>query len=97
MKYFVLYTLNADDDIKEYYLKGKSMKHMEERIRRYSNGMIVTSKWALCTDNNEFGFLREINQFELSSMNKRDFVVINENKSWDIIDIEAMEGPDDLF
>ena len=61
MKYFVLYTFNSENSIKKYYLKGKSMKHMEDRIKKYSNGMLVTSKWTLFTDNIEFGFLREVN------------------------------------
>jgi hypothetical protein len=54
---------------------------MEERIKRYSNGTLVTSKWALCTDNIELGFLREVNPTEFPHMTKRDFVVINENRS----------------
>lgn len=32
MKYFILYTLN-EKNIHEVYLKGRSMEHMEERIK----------------------------------------------------------------
>jgi hypothetical protein len=89
MKYFVLYTFNSENSIKKYYLKGKSMKHMEDRIKKYSNGMLVTSKWTLFTDNIEFGFLREVNPtLEFPHMTKREFVVINENRSCDNADLD---------
>lgn len=87
MKYFVLYSFNGENFL-ENYLKGKSAKHMEERIKRYSNGMLVTSKWALCTDNIECSFLREVNPSEFPHLTKRDFVEINENSSYDNADID---------
>lgn len=65
------------------------MKHIEDRVKKYSNGMLATSKWALFTDNIEFGFLREVNPtLEFPHMTKRDFVVINENKSCDNADLD---------
>ena len=60
MKYFILYVFGRDLILKEFYLKGKSFKHMEDRIRHYSNGSIFTSKFCITTANNYLGFLREI-------------------------------------
>ncbi|MFP5111627.1 hypothetical protein ACSU64_04485 [Bacillaceae bacterium C204] len=87
MKYFVLYVTFNDNLISEFYLKGKSMKHMEERIQRYSNGAISTSKWTIMTCNAASSFLREINPSEYPHLTKHDFAQINENESYDVSDL----------
>ncbi|MEY2195763.1 hypothetical protein AB7942_23970 [Neobacillus sp. BF23-41] len=87
MKYFVLYVTFNDDSTDEFYLKGKSMKHMEERIQRYSNGALSTSKWTIMTSNAKSSFLREVDPSEYPHLTKHDFVQINENSSYDVSDL----------
>jgi hypothetical protein len=87
MKYFVLNVTFNDNLTSEFYLKGKSMKHMEERIKRYSNGAIATSKWTLVTSNAISSFLREVDPSEYTQLTKHDFVQINENSSYDDSDL----------
>jgi hypothetical protein len=83
MKYFVLNVTFNDNLTSEFYLKGKSMNHMEDRIKRYSNGAIGTSKWTLVTTNAISSFLREVDPSEYPQLTKLDFVQINENSSYD--------------
>jgi hypothetical protein len=86
MKYFVSYVTFRDNLTDEFYLKGKSMKHMEERIQRYSNGALATSRWSLITSNASYGFIREVNPSEYPHLTKHDFAQINENSSFDMSD-----------
>jgi hypothetical protein len=81
MKYFVLHTLDSGFNM-EYYLKGKSFNHIEERIKKYSNGILSTSKWTLVTGNINLGFLREVQPKEFPNLKKQDFATINENHSF---------------
>ncbi|MEO2075979.1 MAG: hypothetical protein ABGX20_11475 [Bacillus sp. (in: firmicutes)] len=61
MKYFILYVFFNDEyPPDEIYLKGKSIKFMEERIQRYSNGCLATSKGSIVTSNAKSSFIREI-------------------------------------
>lgn len=86
MKYFVLYCISDDGHIFEIYLKGKSMKHMQERIIRYSNGILCTNKDSIMTKNLVASFIREVNPKEYPQLTKRDFAIINENWSMDSSD-----------
>ncbi|RHW31497.1 hypothetical protein D1B31_22080 [Neobacillus notoginsengisoli] len=83
-KYFVLNVTFRDDETEEYYLKGKSMEYMEERIRCYSEGGISTSRWTIATKNAVSCFLREVDPaaVEFPELSKRDFVSINEHRSF---------------
>jgi hypothetical protein len=81
MKYFVLYTA-SDQYNAEYFLKGKSVEHMEKRILFYSDGILSTNKWTLVTSNVECGYLREVSLTEYPDLKKRDYAIINENNSY---------------
>ncbi|TKC14370.1 hypothetical protein [Robertmurraya kyonggiensis] len=87
MKYFVLYYSTGDCVKGEIYLKGKSKRHMEERIEHYSNGALSTSKNSLITSNLSSAFLREIDLIEYPHLKKTDFAQINEFRSWSTTDI----------
>lgn len=82
MKYFILYTSNHDGSFEENYFKAKSFKHLYDRIKYYSDGALVTSSFALYTSNIECGFLREIDLKYHPELTKRDFKVLDENKSY---------------
>lgn len=86
MKYFVLHTLQ-DQYRKDYFLKGKSMEHIEERIHTYSEGILSTNKWTLMTCNVECGYLREVSLDEYPEMKKKDFAMINENNSFSALEL----------
>ncbi|MBY6038332.1 hypothetical protein KUV80_16920 [Fictibacillus nanhaiensis] len=81
MKYFVLYTVNANI-VDECYLKGQSTDYVKKCIDKYSNGFLSTNKWTLITSNIDYGFLREIDHKELPLLSKKDFAIIDELNSY---------------
>lgn len=88
MKYFILYVIFNDDyPPTEVYLKGKSIMFMEERIGRYSNGCLATSKGSIYTSNAKSAFIREIDLNYFPYLSKRDFATINETSSYDVSDL----------
>lgn len=94
MKYCVLYTIN-DYGVREYFIKGKSVEHIEDRIKAYSDGFLSTNKWTLLTSNIENGYLREINLSEFPDKSKKDFSIINENNSFSSFEINSADP--DIF
>jgi hypothetical protein len=88
MKYFILYVFFNDNfSPTEIYLKGKSIKFMEKRINRYSNGCLATSKGSVYTSNAISSFIREIDFKNFPYSTKRDFATINETSSFDVSDL----------
>ncbi len=78
-------------------MKGKSIKYMEERIHRYSNGCLATSKGSLYTSNANSSFIREIDLKEFPHLSKRDFATINETSSYDMSDlVKDHNEPEDV-
>lgn len=82
MKYFIFYVTYHSHHTSESHVKGKSMDYILERIERYSDGCIVTSREGICTDQAKSLFVREINLKDFPSLSKRDFAMINETKSY---------------
>ncbi|WP_312096190.1 hypothetical protein [Niallia sp.] len=81
MKYFVLYYGDKRQPFGEFYLKGKSMNHIAERVENYQDGALSTNKGTLMTSNIQYGYLLEVNPIE-HNLSKRDFGVLNENQSY---------------
>jgi hypothetical protein len=89
MKYFVL-TGAIDEQSSfshEYYFKGQEMDEVVRLMRKYSNGIISTTKFHLCTQNVKFGFLREIHFREFPHLDSKEFALINERKSYDLLEL----------
>ncbi|NKE04713.1 hypothetical protein [Mesobacillus selenatarsenatis] len=86
MKYFILYISYSPDFTQELYMKSKSMKHLLERIGRYSNGCLATSQGNINTNQVLSIYAREINPSSLN-LNKTKFATINENKSYNAMDL----------
>ncbi|MFF2450562.1 hypothetical protein ACFVSW_26310 [Neobacillus sp. NPDC058068] len=86
MKYFIVYFTHTDNLTTEYYMKGKSADYMINRLKWYYKGIITTNKWGIKADNLKSVFVREINPKEFPDLSKRDFAVINENKSYSLSD-----------
>lgn len=82
MKYFIFYVTFHEGFTKEYYIKGKSIDFMLERIERYSDGYLSTSKFGLLTHNVQSIYVREIEINHFPYLSKKDFAVINETKSY---------------
>jgi hypothetical protein len=87
MKFFILYFTDKDGVTNEFYLKGKSMNHMLERIERYSNGTLSSSKGTLYMSELTSVFLQEVNLNNYPNLKKRDFGIINENRSYSFDDL----------
>jgi hypothetical protein len=86
MKYFVL-TVAIDEHSSfshEYYFKGLELDEVVRLMRKYSNGILSTNKFHLCTQNIKFGFVREINLQEFPHIDSREFALINERISYDL-------------
>jgi len=90
LKYFILYTSN-DGSFKEFYFKAKTYKHLDDRIKRYCNGLISTNKFGIVTSNIDFSYLREIDLRCHPELNKNDFAIINENRSYCLSEINDMD------
>jgi len=86
MKYFILYHGDEEYGFREFYLKGKSLAHMEDRIKNYSVGSLSTNKGTLYTSNIQVGFLLEVNPSE-HQLSKSDFGIINENQSYSLSEL----------
>jgi hypothetical protein len=79
MKYFLL-NIAIDESTPfstEYYIKGKSLNDITNQIMKYSNGLLCTDKYTLCTHNIKFGYIREIDLKALPGFSSSDFAVIN--------------------
>ncbi|WP_226678292.1 hypothetical protein [Mesobacillus jeotgali] len=87
MKFFILYFTDKDGVTNELYLKGKSMNHMLERIESYSNGILSSSKGTLYMSELTSAFLQEVNLNIYPNLSKRDFGIINENRSYNLNDL----------
>ncbi|WML46688.1 hypothetical protein RCG23_13625 [Neobacillus sp. PS3-34] len=88
MNYFILYVTSKAHTTSEYYIKGKSIDYIVERMGRYSNGCIATSKLSFCTYNAISMFVREIDLKHFPYLSKKDFGTINETKSYDLTDLK---------
>ena len=86
MKYFVLYFSDEGQPFGEFYLKGKSMKHIAERVEKYHEGVLSTTRGTLMTSNITYGFLLEVNPIE-HNLSKRDFGIVNENQSYSLSEL----------
>jgi hypothetical protein len=87
MKYFILYITDQYNVTTEYYLKGKSSNYVVERVERYTDGCLATSKVNINTFNLSSAFVREINPDDFPLISKKDFGIINENKSYNKLDL----------
>jgi hypothetical protein len=84
MKYFVL-TVAIDEHSSfshEYYIKGQELDEVVRLMMKYSNGILSTKKFHLCTI--KFGYVREINLREFPHLESREFALINEKKCYDL-------------
>jgi hypothetical protein len=82
VRYFILSTAVKEDDpfTDEYYIRGESSEQVYTQIDRYSNGMISTKLFGLCTRNITFGYIREINLENYPGLSSKDFAQICESK-----------------
>ena len=87
MKYFILYITDQYNGTYEYYIKGKSSNYIVERLERYSDGCLATSKVSINTNNLTSAFVREINPNDFPLLSKKDFAIINENRSYSDLDL----------
>jgi hypothetical protein len=86
MKYFVL-TVAIDEQSSfshEYYIKGQELDEVVRLMSKYSNGILSTNKFHLCTQNIKFGYVREINLQDAPHIDSREFALINEKNSYDL-------------
>jgi hypothetical protein len=83
MRYFILSTAVKEDDpfTDEYYLRGKSIQQVYLQIERYSNGIISTNLYGVCTRNIKYGYIREVNLNNYPELCHKDFAKICEKKS----------------
>jgi hypothetical protein len=89
MKYFVL-TVAVDEQSSfshEYYIKGQELDEVVGLMMKYSNGVLSTNKFHLCTQNIKFGYVREISLQEFLHIDSREFALINERNSYDLSEI----------
>jgi hypothetical protein len=89
MKYFVL-TVAIDEQSSfshEYYIKGQGPDEVARLMMKYSNGVLSTDKFHLCTQNIKFGYVREINLQDVPHINSREFALINERNSYDLSEL----------
>jgi hypothetical protein len=89
MKYFVL-TVAIDEQSTfshEYYIKGQELDAVVRLMMKYSNGILSTSKFHLCTHNIKFGYVREINLREFPPLDSKEFALINERKCYDLSEL----------
>jgi hypothetical protein len=87
-KYFILYLIDNNDVAYDFYLKGKSALHLYDSILQYSDGVLHTNKGVIYTMNFTSAFLRQIPLWETEFLNKKKFAVINENRSYNLNDLE---------
>jgi hypothetical protein len=83
VRYFILSTAVKKDDpfTDEFYIRGESIKQVYTQIERYSNGMITTSLFGLCTRNITWGYIREINLANYPGLSHKNFAQICERRS----------------
>ncbi|SDN05907.1 hypothetical protein [Bacillus sp. OK048] len=82
MKYLIVYFTHTNGRTFEYYMKGKSADFLLNRLEWYCDGIVRTDKGIIKTDNLKSIFVREINPNDFPHLTKRDFAMINENKSY---------------
>lgn len=89
MKYFILHVAvdEEDDFSKDYYIKGKSIEYVTERITHYSNGCLCTTKFSLLTQHVQHGFIREIDLKHYPGLTAKAFGQINESRSYNLSDL----------
>jgi hypothetical protein len=82
MKYFILYTAVKEEDpfSMEYYIKGKCKHQVLRQIQEYSNGLLTTSHFGICTRNIQNGYLREIQLNDFPELSPKNFSLICESK-----------------
>jgi hypothetical protein len=89
VKYFVL-TVATDEHspfTHKYFIKGHELDEIVRQMRKYSNGILATNKFNLYTPHMKYSFVREINLLEFSHIDPRDFAIINEKKSYDVLEL----------
>jgi hypothetical protein len=86
MKYFLLNVSISECSpfSHEYYIKGKSHDDVYELITKYANGILCTDKFSLCTQNYQFGYLREIDLKAFPTLTSTDFALIKVRSSYDL-------------
>jgi hypothetical protein len=82
MRYFILYMTHQSDQTTEYLIKGKSIDYVLERIERYSQGCLATSKQHINTFNLKSAFVREVNPKDFPYIPKHNYAMINETHSY---------------
>ncbi|MGG1678233.1 hypothetical protein ACIFOT_21205 [Neobacillus sp. NRS-1170] len=87
MRYFILYVTDKLGFTDEYYVKGQSMDDMVNRIGKYADCHLATSKEHIITHNAEYGFLREISLDLFPYLSKKGFGMINEAKCYNYTDL----------
>lgn len=90
MKYFVIHIAIDDEDdfSNEYYITGKSIEHVSETIKKYSNGYLSTNIFNLVTSNIKYGFIREINLQDYPDLSPCDFAQISNSRSYSLLDLK---------
>ncbi|WHY86051.1 hypothetical protein QNH39_26345 [Neobacillus novalis] len=84
--HFIVYFTHTNNLTTEYYMKGKSADYLVNRLKWYYKGIITTNKWGIKADYLLSVFVREINPYDFLNLSKRDFAIINENKSYSLSD-----------
>jgi hypothetical protein len=82
VRYFILCTAVKEDDpfTDEFYIRGESIQQVFKQIDRYSNGLISTNLFGICTRNIKYGYIREVNINNYPELSSKDFAQICESK-----------------
>ncbi|MFJ5718139.1 hypothetical protein [Neobacillus sp. NPDC093127] len=86
--HFIVYFTHTNNLTTEYFMKGKSADYLVNRLKWFYKGIITTNKWGIKADYLLSVFVREINPNDFPNLSKRDFAIINENKSYSLSDFQ---------
>jgi hypothetical protein len=83
VRYFILSTAAKENDpfTDEFYIRAESIQQVFKQVEKYSNGLISTNLFGLCTRNIKYGYIREVNLNNFPEMSHKDFAKICERKS----------------
>lgn len=85
MKYFIVHITFKTDHTKEYLFKARSASLLESQFKRCADGAVSTIKFTIYMEQVESIFLQEITDYTF--INKREFVKINETRSYCLNDL----------
>ena len=94
MKYFITYISFKEGFTKDYLFKARTASLLESQFKRCSDGGVSTIKFTIYMEHVESIFLQEITDYTF--INKREFVKINETRSYCLNDLLEEYGLKDI-